>query len=85
MSTDEDPSIALSLCGGLQSDMSETEMEAAFQAKVISFDEFSADPSSVLGNPDLVIRIDEKYYNWAVGWTLHLPQRYGVQGHLTLA
>ncbi|GFQ68817.1 phosphatidate phosphatase LPIN1 [Trichonephila clavata] len=54
--------IAMSLCGGLQ-DPEVDLPEERFLHSLITFDEFSENPS-VLNDPNLVIRIGGKYYNW---------------------
>ncbi|CAL1262609.1 unnamed protein product [Larinioides sclopetarius] len=55
--------IAMSLCGGLQDPEVDLPAER-FLHSIITFDEFSENPAAVLNDPNLVIRIDRKYYNW---------------------
>ncbi|XP_055939234.1 phosphatidate phosphatase LPIN1-like isoform X1 [Argiope bruennichi] len=55
--------IAMSLCGGLQDPEVDLPAER-FLHSIITFDEFSENPAAVLNDPNLVIRIDGKYYNW---------------------
>ncbi|XP_037101049.1 phosphatidate phosphatase LPIN1 isoform X3 [Syngnathus acus] len=56
------PSIAISLCGGLN-DNKEIGSEQ-FHAKIISYQQFVQNPS-VIDDPNLVVKIDSKYYNWS--------------------
>ncbi|XP_051908577.1 phosphatidate phosphatase LPIN1 isoform X2 [Hippocampus zosterae] len=55
------PSIAISLCGGL-TDNKEIGKEQ-FHAKIISYQQFVQNPS-VIDDPNLVVKIGSKYYNW---------------------
>ncbi|XP_025047030.1 phosphatidate phosphatase LPIN3 isoform X1 [Alligator sinensis] len=55
--------VALSLCGGL-GDNREISHEK-FMEHIISYQEFAKNPG-VLDDPNLVILIHKKYYNWAV-------------------
>ncbi|XP_056135308.1 phosphatidate phosphatase LPIN1 [Lampris incognitus] len=55
------PHIAISLCGGLTDNGEITREE--FQEKAISYQEFSNNPS-VIDDPNLVVKIGAKYYNW---------------------
>ncbi|KAG1682683.1 Phosphatidate phosphatase LPIN2 [Nymphon striatum] len=54
--------ISMSLCGGLIDENSEIQ-EEKFLHSIVTYDEFCTNPS-VLFNPDLVFRINKKYYNW---------------------
>ena len=58
------PDLAASLCGGI-SDISEISPEQ-FQLKILDFSEFLAriHAGSLLGDPNLVFRINGKYINW---------------------
>ena len=38
----------------------------AFQKAQVSFDEFCRDPSGLLNNPKLVVRVEGQYYSWQV-------------------
>lgn len=40
--------------------------EDTFQSAYVPFSDFCADPVSVLSNPELVVRVDGKYYSWLV-------------------
>ncbi|XP_061900724.1 phosphatidate phosphatase LPIN1-like isoform X3 [Entelurus aequoreus] len=55
------PSIGISLCGGL-SDNKEITNEQ-FHEKIISYQQFVQNPS-VIDDPNLVVKIGSKYYNW---------------------
>ncbi|XP_068587232.1 phosphatidate phosphatase LPIN1 isoform X2 [Cebidichthys violaceus] len=55
------PHVAISLCGGL-TDNSEITREQ-FQERAISYHQFSENPS-IIDDPNLVIKIGSKYYNW---------------------
>uniref|UniRef100_A0A8C8SHH1 phosphatidate phosphatase n=1 Tax=Pelusios castaneus TaxID=367368 RepID=A0A8C8SHH1_9SAUR len=55
--------ITLSLCGGLGD--SREILHEKFLEHVISYQEFAENPE-VLNDPNLVIQIHKKYYNWAV-------------------
>ncbi|XP_014342938.1 phosphatidate phosphatase LPIN2 isoform X2 [Latimeria chalumnae] len=57
------PEATLSLCGGLGDN---TEIsEEMFMEHIILFQDFVKNPG-IIDDPNLVIRIDKKYYNWAV-------------------
>ncbi|XP_053106988.1 phosphatidate phosphatase LPIN3 isoform X2 [Hemicordylus capensis] len=58
------PPILLSLCGGLGDDGELTHVEK-FMKHIVSYQEFAENPA-VLEDPNLVIQIQKKYYNWAV-------------------
>ncbi|EMP38244.1 Phosphatidate phosphatase LPIN3 [Chelonia mydas] len=55
--------IALSLCGGLGD--SRQILHHKFVEHIISYQEFAENPE-ILDDPNLVIQIHKKYYNWAV-------------------
>uniref|UniRef100_A0A182ISQ9 phosphatidate phosphatase n=1 Tax=Anopheles atroparvus TaxID=41427 RepID=A0A182ISQ9_ANOAO len=55
--------IAISLCGGL--DTPEGPSEEQFERARLQYTNVLADPS-VFGSPDLVVRINGKFYSWAV-------------------
>ncbi|XP_028667931.1 phosphatidate phosphatase LPIN3-like [Erpetoichthys calabaricus] len=57
------PDVALSLCGRI-TDGSEINKEKFFE-HIVSFQDFAANPG-VIEDPNLVVRISSKYYNWAV-------------------
>ncbi|XP_065809166.1 phosphatidate phosphatase LPIN1 isoform X2 [Labrus bergylta] len=53
--------VAISLCGGLSDNKEITREE--FQEKAISYQQFSENPS-MIDDPNLVVKIGNKYYNW---------------------
>nr|XP_005997936.1 PREDICTED: phosphatidate phosphatase LPIN2 [Latimeria chalumnae]XP_014345059.1 PREDICTED: phosphatidate phosphatase LPIN2 [Latimeria chalumnae] len=55
------PDVTLSLCGGL-SENSEISKEK-FMEYIIPYHEFAENPG-IIDNPNLVIRINNRYYNW---------------------
>ncbi|XP_064023381.1 phosphatidate phosphatase LPIN3 isoform X2 [Pogoniulus pusillus] len=57
------PTIALSLCGGL--DGSRQISCEKFLERVVSYQQFAENPGLV-DDPNLVILVNKKYYNWAV-------------------
>ncbi|XP_028291158.1 phosphatidate phosphatase LPIN1 isoform X2 [Gouania willdenowi] len=56
------PHVAISLCGGLTDNKEIT--RAQFVQRAISYQEFSANPS-LIDDPNLVVKIGNKYYNWS--------------------
>ncbi|XP_045182167.2 phosphatidate phosphatase LPIN3-like [Mercenaria mercenaria] len=52
---------SLSLCGGL-ADADGVSLEK-FMSKIVTFDDLSENPA-MLSNPDLVVKIEDNYYNW---------------------
>ena len=59
----------MSLCGGLK-DIEATEMSSEkFMQFTVTYDEFCQNPS-ILTNPNLVIRLADKYYNWQIAGPL---------------
>ncbi|XP_034736077.1 phosphatidate phosphatase LPIN1 isoform X3 [Etheostoma cragini] len=55
------PHVAISLCGGL-TDNTEITREQ-FKERAISYQQFSENPS-IIDDPNLVVKIGNKYYNW---------------------
>lgn len=53
----------MSLCGRL---VGETDTEAAkiFCESKIDFEMFDADPWSLIHDPRLIVKVEDKYYNW---------------------
>ncbi|KAK6619575.1 hypothetical protein RUM43_012332 [Polyplax serrata] len=51
--------VAISLCGNLETGLS----DELFNQFIVSYDDFVNNPM-VIENPDLVVRVDGKYYNW---------------------
>uniref|UniRef100_A0A8C1X2N4 phosphatidate phosphatase n=1 Tax=Cyprinus carpio TaxID=7962 RepID=A0A8C1X2N4_CYPCA len=56
------PSMAISLCGGLTEDREIT--TGAQSQSSVSFQQFADNPS-IIDDPNLVVKIDSKYYNWS--------------------
>uniref|UniRef100_A0A672RGZ0 phosphatidate phosphatase n=1 Tax=Sinocyclocheilus grahami TaxID=75366 RepID=A0A672RGZ0_SINGR len=54
------PHIAISLCGGLSENR---EITKEFEERAISYQEFADNPS-IIDDPNLVVKIGTKYYNW---------------------
>ncbi|XP_045700277.1 phosphatidate phosphatase LPIN1 isoform X4 [Phyllostomus hastatus] len=66
------PSIAISLCGGL-SDNREITTEA-FLEQAVSYQQFSDNPA-LIDDPNLVVKIGNKYYNWTTAAPLLLAMQ----------
>lgn len=62
---------SLSLCGGL-SDADSVTLEK-FMSKIVTYDDLCENPN-MLTNPELVVRIGNKYYNWLTAAPLILSQ-----------
>ncbi|XP_062407015.1 phosphatidate phosphatase LPIN1 [Sardina pilchardus] len=56
------PSIAISLCGGLNDNREITKEH--FHEKALSYQQFAENPS-LIDDPNLVVKIGSKYYNWS--------------------
>ncbi|XP_023795682.1 LOW QUALITY PROTEIN: phosphatidate phosphatase LPIN3 [Cyanistes caeruleus] len=63
MDSDLMPTVALSLCGGLRSNRQISHEK--FMEHMVSYQQFAENPRLV-DDPNLVIMINKKYYNWAV-------------------
>ncbi|NWY45164.1 LPIN3 phosphatase, partial [Sylvia atricapilla] len=63
MDSDSMPTVALSLCGGLRGNRQISHEK--FMEHMVSYQEFAENPRLV-SDPNLVIMINKKYYNWAV-------------------
>ncbi|NXX59698.1 LPIN3 phosphatase, partial [Scopus umbretta] len=63
MDSDLMPAIALSLCGGLGG--SRQISREKFMEHMVSYQQFAENPG-LIDDPNLVILINKKYYNWAV-------------------
>ncbi|NWX31729.1 LPIN3 phosphatase, partial [Notiomystis cincta] len=63
MDSDSMPTVALSLCGGLRGNRQICHEK--FLEHMVSYQQFAENPRLV-SDPNLVIMIDKKYYNWAV-------------------
>uniref|UniRef100_A0A8C4YXA8 phosphatidate phosphatase n=1 Tax=Gadus morhua TaxID=8049 RepID=A0A8C4YXA8_GADMO len=66
------PAIAISLCGGLSENREITKDQ--FQAKAISYQQFSETPT-LIEDPNLVVKIGSKYYNWNTAAPLMLAMQ----------
>ncbi|XP_064151108.1 phosphatidate phosphatase LPIN1 isoform X3 [Loxodonta africana] len=66
------PSIAISLCGGL-SDNREI-MKDAFLEQAVSYQQFVDNPA-IIDDPNLVVKIGNKYYNWTTAAPLLLAMQ----------
>ncbi|XP_076034413.1 phosphatidate phosphatase LPIN isoform X4 [Oratosquilla oratoria] len=56
--------IAFSLCGRLHEHLDCDFPESLFLQSLITYDDFCENPQ-LIDNPDLVVRLNNKYYNWA--------------------
>ncbi|NXK65841.1 LPIN3 phosphatase, partial [Sylvietta virens] len=63
MDSDSGPTVALSLCGGLRGNRQISREK--FMEHMVSYQQFAENPRLVR-DPNLVIMINDKYYNWAV-------------------
>ncbi|KAI5102094.1 phosphatidate phosphatase LPIN1 isoform X2, partial [Silurus meridionalis] len=66
------PSIAISLCGGLTENRDITREE--FEEKAVSYHEFANNPS-IIDDPNLVVKIGAKFYNWSTAAPLVLAMQ----------
>jgi phosphatidate phosphatase LPIN len=57
--------VALSLCGGLSGDSNLEPSEEDFNANIIQYADVCQNPS-IFSSQNLVVRINNKYYSWAV-------------------
>ncbi|KAL4217721.1 Lipin-3 [Mactra antiquata] len=62
---------SMSLCGGLAD--AEPMTLQKFMSKIVTFDDLSENPG-MLANPDLVIKIEDNYYNWQTAAPMILSQ-----------
>ncbi|XP_047244599.1 phosphatidate phosphatase LPIN1 isoform X1 [Girardinichthys multiradiatus] len=63
------PSMAISLCGGLTDNKEITKEQ--FYDKIVSYQQFAENPS-IIDDPNLVVKIGTKYYNWSTAAPLVL-------------
>uniref|UniRef100_A0AAR2J2E2 phosphatidate phosphatase n=1 Tax=Pygocentrus nattereri TaxID=42514 RepID=A0AAR2J2E2_PYGNA len=68
-STSDLPDVTLSLCGGL-SENAEISKEK-FMEHIITYHEFAENPA-IIDNPNLVVKIANRYYNWTLAAPLIL-------------
>lgn len=66
------PSIAISLCGGLNENREITKDQ--FHEKIITYQQFAENPS-IIDDPNLVVKIGSKYYNWSSAAPLMLAMQ----------
>uniref|UniRef100_A0A8C6TW50 phosphatidate phosphatase n=1 Tax=Neogobius melanostomus TaxID=47308 RepID=A0A8C6TW50_9GOBI len=66
------PSMAISLCGGLTDNWEITNKQ--FHAKIISYQQFAQNPS-IIDDPNLVVKVGSKYYNWSTAAPLMLAMQ----------
>ncbi|XP_006869508.1 PREDICTED: phosphatidate phosphatase LPIN1 isoform X1 [Chrysochloris asiatica] len=66
------PSIAISLCGGLNDNREIT--KDAFLEQVVSYQQFVDNPA-IIDDPNLVVKIGNKYYNWTTAAPLLLAMQ----------
>ncbi|KAI2803750.1 Lipin-3 [Blomia tropicalis] len=64
--------MSMSLCGGIENLFSNPSDSEHFLQSIISFDDFSENPLQILENPNLVIRMGGKYYNWKMASSIIL-------------
>uniref|UniRef100_A0A7N6AAP1 phosphatidate phosphatase n=1 Tax=Anabas testudineus TaxID=64144 RepID=A0A7N6AAP1_ANATE len=69
------PSIAISLCGGLTENREITKGKLLIiYIHIISYQQFAENPS-IIDDPNLVIKIGSKYYNWSTAAPLMLAMQ----------
>ncbi|XP_065819909.1 phosphatidate phosphatase LPIN1 isoform X1 [Labrus bergylta] len=66
------PAITISLCGGLNDNREITKEQ--FHEKMISYQQFAENPS-IIDDPNLVVKIGSKYYNWSTAAPLMLAMQ----------
>ncbi|CAJ1077132.1 phosphatidate phosphatase LPIN1-like isoform X2 [Xyrichtys novacula] len=66
------PAITISLCGGLSDNREITKEQ--FHEKMISYQQFAENPS-IIDDPNLVVKIGSKYYNWSTAAPLMLAMQ----------
>ncbi|XP_061614711.1 phosphatidate phosphatase LPIN2-like isoform X1 [Phyllopteryx taeniolatus] len=67
------PDVTLSLCGGGGGDNSEIDSEK-FLEYIINYHDFAENPA-IIDNPNLVVRIGHRYYNWTLAAPLILSMQ----------
>uniref|UniRef100_A0A8C9W2D9 phosphatidate phosphatase n=1 Tax=Scleropages formosus TaxID=113540 RepID=A0A8C9W2D9_SCLFO len=65
------PDVTLSLCGGLSESADADICKEKFMEHVITYHEFAANPA-LIDNPNLVVKIGNRYYNWTLAAPLVL-------------
>ncbi|XP_041703779.1 phosphatidate phosphatase LPIN1 isoform X2 [Coregonus clupeaformis] len=66
------PNITISLCGGLTDNREITREQ--FEERAISYQQFTENPS-IIDDPNLVVKIGTKYYNWTTAAPLMLAMQ----------
>uniref|UniRef100_A0AAV2KCT1 phosphatidate phosphatase n=1 Tax=Knipowitschia caucasica TaxID=637954 RepID=A0AAV2KCT1_KNICA len=66
------PSMAISLCGGLLDNREITNEQ--FHSKIISYQQFALNPS-LMDDPNLVVKIGSKFYNWSTAAPIMLAMQ----------
>ncbi|XP_063063610.1 phosphatidate phosphatase LPIN2-like [Engraulis encrasicolus] len=66
------PHISLSLCGGLGDDAQINKEK--FMEHIVTYHEFAENPA-IIDNPNLVVRIGNRYYNWTLAAPMVLSQQ----------
>uniref|UniRef100_A0A8C1B0R8 phosphatidate phosphatase n=1 Tax=Cyprinus carpio carpio TaxID=630221 RepID=A0A8C1B0R8_CYPCA len=66
------PTMAISLCGGLTENREITKEH--FQQKSVSFQQFADNPS-IIDDPNLVVKISSKFYNWSTAAPIMLAMQ----------
>lgn len=67
---EEEADIELSLCGDQISGGSEDDLMPIFMKHKISFTKFIKDPISIISNPNLMVKIEDKLYDWKLACPL---------------
>ncbi|KAL4624687.1 phosphatidate phosphatase LPIN2-like [Arapaima gigas] len=65
------PDVTLSLCGGLSENADADICKEKFMEHIITYNEFAENPA-LIENPNLVIKIGNRYYNWTLAAPLVL-------------
>lgn len=55
--------VSVSLCGGLDTLDGSDEIEDKFSTHQISYEDFTSDFNNLVKNPNLVVRVNKKYYS----------------------
>lgn len=64
--------LSMSLCGKIEDLTSSPNDSESFLQSIISFDDFSENPLSIIENPNLVIRMGGKYFTWKMASSIIL-------------
>jgi len=66
---DEEADIELSLCGD-QITSHEEDLLPLFLKHKVSFEKFVQDPMAIINNPNLMVKIEDKLYDWRLACPL---------------